>query len=289
MPARERLTPTEQKLAYLIGGGIVLAMLAALLGGLGTIEDKNVITSLLLIGLAAAVLGIGAWLYLIRPWERFDDLKTPAYTGHEEQAPAAAPPKVETPAAAAARPAVAAKPARAGAPAAAAQPEAPARPDDLTLIEGIGPKSAAALAEAGIRTFAQVAALSAEELEAAIRTRGVRLVGHATMWPVQAGLAAAGELDALKDLQKHIKGGVRYDDLTQVEGVGAQSVAALYQAGIRTYQELAQSTPDALHALLNAAGLKSVKPDSWPEQAALIVRGDLTGLKALQDRLRGGR
>ena len=54
--------------------------------------------------------------------------------------------------------------------------EEPAEPDDLTLIEGIGPKSAAALNDAGITTYAQVAAMQPDALEDAIKSRKVRLV-----------------------------------------------------------------------------------------------------------------
>ena len=94
MPARERLTPTEQYLAYVIGAGIALAIIAMLFTSLGTIANSDITTSLLLVGLAIAAVGIAAWLIMVRPWERFDDLKTPHYTGHGSSA--AVPPAPET-------------------------------------------------------------------------------------------------------------------------------------------------------------------------------------------------
>ncbi len=44
------------------------------------------------------------------------------------------------------------------------EPEAAAEPDDLTLLVGIGPKLADALAARGVSTFAQLAAWTAEDL-----------------------------------------------------------------------------------------------------------------------------
>jgi predicted flap endonuclease-1-like 5' DNA nuclease len=211
VPAQEKLTPTEQNFAYLIGLGIAITIVALLLIGLGTIDNADITTSLLIVGIALIVLGVGGWLIMVRPWERFDDLKTPHYAGHDTHAPAeeAAPiakAKAAPVAEVKAAPVTEAKaaPAEEAAPA----PAAPAAPDDLTLIEGIGPKSAAALNESGITTFAQVAAMTAEQLEQAVKERGVRLVGNAANWPKQAALAAAGDFAALAELQAKLKGGV---------------------------------------------------------------------------------
>jgi len=261
VPAQEKLTPTEQYLAYLTGLGIAVAVAALLLTALGTIENDNITVSLLLVGLALVILGVGGWLILLRPWEKFDDLKTPYYVGHEERAHAAEGVTAFT------------------------GPGRPAGPDDLTLIEGIGPKSAAALAAAGITRFEQVAALSAEELEKTIKERKVRLVGSTATWPIQAHFAASGDLTALHDFQARIKGGILHDDLTRIEGIGPKVQAALYLAGIRTFQDVAHSAPDALRKVLVDAGLKTVSPERWPEQASLVVSDDLTGLKKLQDEM----
>lgn len=217
MPAQEKLTPNEQHLAYLTGLGIAITIVALLLIGLGTIDNADITTSLLIVGLALIALGVGGWLIMVRPWERFDDLKTPHYTGRESHAPAeeaapvaramAAPEVAPVEEIASVAEAVAeVEPALAEEVAPAA--EAVAAPDDLTLIEGIGPKSAAALIENGIMTFAQVAAMTAGQLEQAVKGRGVRLVGSTATWPQQAALAAAGDFEALAELQAKLKGGV---------------------------------------------------------------------------------
>jgi predicted flap endonuclease-1-like 5' DNA nuclease len=111
------------------------------------------------------------------------------------------------------------------------------------------------------------------------------MVGGAHTWPMQARLAAKGELTALEDLRRRIRVGIPQDDLTQIEGIGPQVQTALYAAGIQTYADLANVAPDLLRRVLDEAGLKSVHPETWPEQARLIVNNDLSGLADLQSRL----
>lgn len=79
-----------------------------------------------------------------------------------------------------------------------AQGEAPATPavaepapDDLTRVEGIGPKISSLLHEAGIVSFGQLAASDPDELRRILREEGLPFVDPGT-WPEQAALAAAG-------------------------------------------------------------------------------------------------
>lgn len=78
--------------------------------------------------------------------------------------------------------------------------------DDLTLIEGIGPKIQSVLKAAGVTTFAKIADLLPEEIMGIIRAGGIRLA-NAETWPKQAKLAAEGKLAELEDLQDKLKGG----------------------------------------------------------------------------------
>ncbi len=86
-------------------------------------------------------------------------------------------------------------------------PEA-ATPDDLTRIEGIGPVISRRFHEAGIATFAQLAAADVDHLEQILSDAKLRLAKPAT-WPEQARLAAAGDWEALAALQAELKGGRR--------------------------------------------------------------------------------
>ncbi|GLR17690.1 30S ribosomal protein S1 [Portibacter lacus] len=80
--------------------------------------------------------------------------------------------------------------------------------DDLKKIEGIGPKIAEKLGEAGINTFAELAAASAEKLGEILEEAGPRYKMHdPTTWPQQSQLAADGKWDELKTLQDELDGG----------------------------------------------------------------------------------
>jgi predicted flap endonuclease-1-like 5' DNA nuclease len=91
-----------------------------------------------------------------------------------------------------------------GALSADAEPE----PDDLTRVEGIGPKMSSLLAEAGIVTFRQLAASDPAALRQMLRDEGLQFADPGT-WPEQAALAAIGAWDALEALQEELSGGRR--------------------------------------------------------------------------------
>ncbi len=77
--------------------------------------------------------------------------------------------------------------------------------DDLTKIEGIGPKIAQTLVQEGIITFADLAKADAKDVSEKIAS--VRGSHDPTTWPQQAGLATAGKWDELKELQDELDGG----------------------------------------------------------------------------------
>lgn len=78
--------------------------------------------------------------------------------------------------------------------------------DDLTVIEGIGPKTTTVLKSAGINTFADLAKTKPADLEKLLSDANLNLGDPAT-WPQQAKLAADGKMDELKKLQDNLKGG----------------------------------------------------------------------------------
>lgn len=79
-------------------------------------------------------------------------------------------------------------------------------PDDLTVIEGIGPKIAAVLKAAGFHRLEQLAKTTPDELKRVLTAAGNRIANPAT-WPEQAKLAAAGKYDELRALQAKLKAG----------------------------------------------------------------------------------
>ena len=82
----------------------------------------------------------------------------------------------------------------------------PTTMDDLTKIEGIGPKIQAILQGESIFSFAQLGESSPASITEILNKAGIRLASADT-WPEQERLAAAGKLDELKDLQDSLKGG----------------------------------------------------------------------------------
>jgi predicted flap endonuclease-1-like 5' DNA nuclease len=83
---------------------------------------------------------------------------------------------------------------------------APAMPDDLTDIEGIGPKISSVLQAAGITTFSQLAAADVHQLKQLMQSANLRLADP-TSWPQQAAHLAAGESDKFEELKSRLHGG----------------------------------------------------------------------------------
>jgi predicted flap endonuclease-1-like 5' DNA nuclease len=76
-------------------------------------------------------------------------------------------------------------------------------PDNLRRIWGLGPKSEALLNAAGIALFEQLAKMTPAEIQRLLRESGIR-VRYTSTWPEQARLLAAGEEDALAELQAQL-------------------------------------------------------------------------------------
>ena len=89
-----------------------------------------------------------------------------------------------------------------------AKAKADQKGDDLKKVEGIGPKIEELFHNAGIMTFTDLAEADPAALKEILNAAGSRYQMHdPTTWPMQAGLAAAGEWDKLKVWQDNAKGG----------------------------------------------------------------------------------
>ncbi len=89
-----------------------------------------------------------------------------------------------------------------------AVPLTPSHPDDLTRIEGIGPKISGVLQSAGIATYQELAEAGVDRLQTILSEAALPLANPDT-WPEQARLAAAGQWGELEALQETLKGGRR--------------------------------------------------------------------------------
>jgi len=80
--------------------------------------------------------------------------------------------------------------------------------DDLTKVEGIGPKINELLQNSGINTFAKLAIVDVEKVREILAEAGGSFKSHdPETWPAQAKLAADGKWDELKKWQDELDGG----------------------------------------------------------------------------------
>lgn len=78
--------------------------------------------------------------------------------------------------------------------------------DDLTKVEGIGPKIQTLLETVGINTYGDLAQADVEKLRKIMETNNLR-IADPTTWPKQGQLLAEGKLDELRQFQETLKGG----------------------------------------------------------------------------------
>jgi len=81
--------------------------------------------------------------------------------------------------------------------------------DDLTKIEGVGPKAAEALVAAGLATFADVAKSTEAKIQKILdESEGRFGMMKPATWPKQSKMAADGKWDELKKWQDEMDGGI---------------------------------------------------------------------------------
>jgi len=81
------------------------------------------------------------------------------------------------------------------------------------------------------------------------------------------------------------------DDLKKIEGIGPKIERMLNEAGIRTFEQLADTPVEILRQILEKGGpaYKVHNPESWPYQARLAARGRWEELRKWQDEHKWGR
>jgi len=98
--------------------------------------------------------------------------------------------------------------------------------------------------------------------------------------------------DALDDSINYLAtNNPRKDDLKLVEGIGPKIESLLYEAGIQTWEALANTPAEQIKEILDQAGsrYRMHNPSTWPMQAALAHEGKWKELKDWQDELHGGK
>lgn len=84
---------------------------------------------------------------------------------------------------------------------------------------------------------------------------------------------------------------VQHDDLKIIEGVGPKIESVLNTAGIYSFYQLSQKTPEQISTILSNSDSRFQvhDPATWPRQAELASIGNWDELKAWQELLNGGR
>ena len=80
--SRPHLSGDEIAWAYVVGGGLILIMLALGIKAAQGNDPTSTLSILQYIGVFFVIGGGLGWALEFRPWTKFDDLTTPFYTGH---------------------------------------------------------------------------------------------------------------------------------------------------------------------------------------------------------------
>jgi len=69
----------------------------------------------------------------------------------------------------------------------------------------------------------------------------------------------------------------KHDDLLIIEGIGPKTKVALYKAGITSFEQIANLTPDDLYRIVKIEGGVNLVSDTktWPKQARLLADGKI--------------
>lgn len=276
MQVRRKLTEFESTMAFVIGGGMALIMIAfALAAARGNEANYSALSIMLVIGALLFVVGMFTWLFVRRPWTEYDDWSVPHYTG-EDHHDAPAPAHEEEHAEMHAIP--------------AAQFQYAAAGEKKMMV-----------AEATPAAEPAVAGMSHTATSPARQTRTSQAVTELSQTGAHMGAVETTSPEAITDTDEAAtaaptsqpgapaaKGGP--DKLTRVEGIGPKIAAALVSAGIDTFAKLAARTPEELEQTVKGAGVRMVgHATTWPKQAALAAEGKWEELDKLQRELRAGR
>ncbi|RMG85055.1 MAG: 50S ribosomal protein L27 [Bacteroidetes bacterium] len=81
------------------------------------------------------------------------------------------------------------------------------------------------------------------------------------------------------------------DDLKMIEGIGPKIEGLLHDAGIMTWEDLANAPEEKIQAILDEAGprYRMHQPATWAKQARMAADGNWELLEKYQDWLDGGK
>ena len=77
--------PTTFGLALTGGAGLILMITALAVGVVDPATDDTAVGVALVGGLLLSIFGIVGWLVVVKPFDHFDDINEPKYTGHHDE------------------------------------------------------------------------------------------------------------------------------------------------------------------------------------------------------------
>lgn len=132
------------------------------------------------------------------------------------------------------------------------QAERLGRPDELEKIVGVGEVYANRLKGAGVHSFGQLAQLTPEHVREIINPEDWHNI-EPESWITQAGYLASP------------------DQLEEIDGIGDIYAQRLNEAGIYSFEQLAQSSVDRIQEIISAEGWQKIEPESWIAQAKKLA------------------
>ena len=174
--------------------------------------------------------------------------------------------------------------------------------NDLTAIEGIGPFLEKKLNDAGVFTYADIAAWDAEKI-AEITTKISFFEGRIEKdnWVGQAQkliddtpeeFAESSTIAEARSLElEEIHVVPALNDLKLILGIDEPIEKILFTAGINSFAELAKMDPDEIRNILVVVdpALNGVDPSAWPAQARLALEEEWDVLHDYQEQLKMGK
>ncbi len=163
--------------------------------------------------------------------------------------------------------------------------------DQFCCIRGIDAGTQEALHSAGYVRFSELATATRSELELALSKNDRQFSSSDfSRWSSLAALAGQGDWAGFETLQASFavpKASearteeptaacvVTGDDLTKVRGIGPATAELLNNAGVNTFNDLAQANPAGLQEILDAGGAKfdAIDPSLWCRQAQFQLTG----------------
>ncbi len=93
----------------------------------------------------------------------------------------------------------------------------------------------------------------------------------------------------VKEAKKSVSKKTQSDDLTKIEGIGPKIAEVFAKNNIKTFIDLSNAKKENLVKILSENKLSNHDPSTWSEQASLATEEKWEELKALQDKLDGGK